>query len=578
MSWLLYEERTVAALFRLHPAMAKNQSMEARLRFAFLAMGGLAMALAVFALFTARGLGNRIRELSDNRLPSVDGLWKMNEGQTQLQSAQRLLIEPEEPPAARQVEIQRIDTAWKQIEEGRHQYEATAADAEEKALYARFRERWQAWQDNHRELMRQISAASANGTGAVAEQTARRLREALKQQTGSYRDAEQALLAVIQYNQQAALRAQDEATASINRTQFWSLVMIALAPAIGIAASTYFTRTIARPLGARIATVVEVAEQIAAGDLRDNLPSTDQADELGKLQNAFHDMGDNLIRLVREIQRSGVQINTAATQIAAAGRQLEATVAEQVASTHEVSATSQQIAATSRVLVQTMGEVDRQAGDTAAAATRSQEDLNRMEAMMRGLSASTAEISSRLDTMNERATSIGSVVLTITKVADQTNLLSLNAAIEAEKAGEYGAGFAVVAREIRRLADQTAVATLEIEQMVRDMQAAVSSGVMEMNRFSSAVATSVDDVVRVSDQVEQVICQVQGLGPRFQQVGEAVQQQSEGAQQISEAMQQLSEAAQQTSEAIGDTNASLLQLEDSAQVLRRELSQFQVAG
>jgi methyl-accepting chemotaxis protein WspA len=163
-------------------------------------------------------------------------------------------------------------------------------------------------------------------------------------------------------------------------------------------------------------------------------------------------------------------------------------------------------------------------------------------------------------------------------VADQTNLLSLNAAIEAEKAGEYGAGFAVVAREIRRLADQTAVATLEIEQMVRDMQAAVSSGVMEMNRFSSAVATSVDDVVRVSDQVEQVICQVQGLGPRFQQVGEAVQQQSEGAQQISEAMQQLSEAAQQTSEAIGDTNASLLQLEDSAQVLRRELSQFQVAG
>ena len=558
--------------------MAQNQSMEARLRYAFLAMGGLALLIAVFAMVTARSLGSRIEELADNRLPSVDGLWKINEGQTQIQAAQRLLIEPEEPPAARQVELQRIDAAWKQIEEGRHQYEATYSDAEEKALYSRVRERWQVWQDSHRELMRQINAVMGTGGGAINPQAAARLRAELKQQNQSYQDATDALLQVIRFNQQAGEKAKQEATASINQAQFWSLVMIVLAPAIGITAAGYFTRTIARPLGARIATVVEVAEAIAEGDLRENLPPTEEADELGKLQNAFHSMGDNLTRLVREIQRSGVQINTAATQIAAAGRQLEATVAEQVASTNEVSATSQQIAATSRVLVQTMGEVDRQAGETASAASRSQDDLNRMEAMMRSLSASTAEISAKLDTMNDRASSIGSVVSTITKVADQTNLLSLNAAIEAEKAGEYGAGFAVVAREIRRLADQTAVATLEIEQMVRDMQAAVTSGVMEMNRFSAAVASSVEDVVRVSDQVEAVITQVQGLGPKFQQVGEAVQQQSEGAQQISEAMLQLSESAQQTSEAIGDTNTSLVQLEDSALVLRRELGQFQVAG
>ncbi len=558
--------------------MAQHQSMEARLRYAFLAMGGLALLIAVLAMATARSLGGRIEELADNRLPSVDGLWKINEGQTQIQSAQRLLIEPEEPPAARQVELQRIDAAWKQIEEGRHQYEATDSDAEEKALYSRVRERWQVWQDSHRELMRQINAVMGTNGGAVTPQAAARLRAELKQQNQTYQDATDALLQVIRYNQQAGEKAKQDATASINQAQFWSLVMIVLAPAIGITAAGYFTRTIARPLGARIATVVEVAEAIAEGDLRENLPPTEEADELGKLQNAFHSMGDNLTRLVREIQRSGVQINTAATQIAAAGRQLEATVSEQVASTNEVSATSQQIAATSRVLVQTMGEVDRQAGETATAASRSQDDLNRMEAMMRGLSASTAEISAKLDTMNDRASSIGSVVSTITKVADQTNLLSLNAAIEAEKAGEYGAGFAVVAREIRRLADQTAVATLEIEQMVRDMQAAVTSGVLEMNRFSAAVASSVEDVVRVSDQVEAVITQVQGLGPKFQQVGEAVQQQSEGAQQISEAMLQLSESAQQTSEAIADTNTSLVQLEDSALVLRRELGQFQVTG
>lgn len=558
--------------------MAQNQSMEGRLRFAFLAMGGLALLLAIFAMVTARSLGARIQELAQNRLPSVDGLWKINEGQTQVQAAQRLVLDPRQTALERQTEVRRIDAAWKQIEDGRHQYEATDSDAEEKALYARFRERWQVWQDSHRELMRLLNQQMASRGGNLDPAGAQLLGAQLLQQKASYQDAEEALLAVIRFNQEAAQKAAEAGEASVNQAFFWSLVMIVLSPGIAIGAASYFTRTIARPLGSRIATVVEAAEQIASGDLRDNLPETEEADELGKLQNAFHRMGDNLTNLVREIQRSGVQINSAATQIAAAGRQLEATVAEQVASTNEVSATSQQIAATSLALVQTMGEVDRLAGDTATAAARSQDDLNRMEAMMRSLSASTVEISSRLDTMNERASSIGSVVSTITKVADQTNLLSLNAAIEAEKAGEYGAGFAVVAREIRRLADQTAVATLEIEQMVREMQAAVSSGVMEMNRFSSAVATSVDDVVKVSDQVEAVIVQVQGLGPKFQQVGDVVQQQSEGARQISEAMLQLTEAAQQTSEAIGDTNASLVQLEDSAQVLRRELSLFQVAG
>src|SRR4030095_7834329 len=98
-----------------------------------------------------------------------------------------------------------------------------------------------------------------------------------------------------------------------------------------------------------------------------------------------------------------------------------------------------------------------------------------MSATMERLAKSTGSISTKLGVIREKASDINGVVTTITKVADQTNLLSVNAAIEAEKAGEYGLGFLVVAREIRRLADQSAVATLDIEQMVRQMQAAVSA-------------------------------------------------------------------------------------------------------
>nr|WP_304949706.1 methyl-accepting chemotaxis protein [Verrucomicrobium spinosum] len=113
------------------------------------------------------------------------------------------------------------------------------------------------------------------------------------------------------------------------------------------------------------------------------------------------------------------------------------------------------------------------------------------------------------------------MVTTITKVADQTNLLSLNAAIEAEKAGEYGRGFAVVATEIRRLADQTAVATSDIEQMVKEMQSAVSAGVMGMDRFSEEVRRGAEVVDQVGTQLTEIIEKVQTLTPSFETVNEA---------------------------------------------------------
>ena len=156
--------------------------------------------------------------------------------------------------------------------------------------------------------------------------------------------------------------------------------------------------------------------------------------------------------------------------------------------------------------------------------------------------------------LNEKAGSITQVVTTITKVADQTNLLSLNAAIEAEKAGEYGRGFAVVATEIRRLADQTAVATYDIEQMVKEIQSAVSAGVMGMDKFSEEVRRGMQEVQQVGDQLSQIIQQVQALAPRFESVNEGMQAQATGAEQITQALAQLGDAVHQTVESLRESN------------------------
>jgi len=180
--------------------------------------------------------------------------------------------------------------------------------------------------------------------------------------------------------------------------------------------------------------------------------------------------------------------------------------------------------------------------------------------------------------LNEKASNINQVVTTITKVADQTNLLSLNAAIEAEKAGEHGRGFVVVATEIRRLADQTAVASYDIEQLVKEMQSAVSAGVMGMDKFSEEVRRGVQEVEQVSEQLAQIISQVQALTPQFETVNEGMQSQSTGAQQISEALAQLTESAQQAVESLHQSNIVMDQLNSTANDLRTSVSRFKLNG
>jgi methyl-accepting chemotaxis protein WspA len=200
------------------------------------------------------------------------------------------------------------------------------------------------------------------------------------------------------------------------------------------------------------------------------------------------------------------------------------------------------------------------AHSTANAANQGQNDLVQMEKTMRQLLDATTSIAFKLGIMSEKVHNINSIILTITKVADQTNLLSLNAAIEAKKAGEYGAGFAVIAREIHRLADQTAVATLEIEQMVKEMQSAVSTGVMEMDKFNKKVTSTVADVGGISRQIAQVIKQIQSITPRFELVSKRMEEQSHSARHICEAMEQLSEGSEHTAYSLHDTNHVLEQL------------------
>ncbi len=318
-----------------------------------------------------------------------------------------------------------------------------------------------------------------------------------------------------------------------------------------------------------------VVTAAADGDLTGRI-TIDGNDAIAYLGRGVQEMINSLNALVTQVQHSGLSLVSSATAIAATSKQQEATVAEQAATTNEIVTTATEISATSKELVTTMHEVSNVAAGAAGAAENGRVGLNKMESTMKHIVEAAGSISSKFEVLNEKANNINTVVTTITKVADQTNLLSLNAAIEAEKAGEYGFGFSVVAKEIRRLADQTAVATLDIEQMVKEMQSAVSAGVMSMERFSEQVRHSVNDVREVSAQLTQIIEQVQALTPRFETVHHGMQFQAEGAAMINQSMIQLNEAAHQTVDSLKESNSAIAQLNVTAHDLQSGVIKFKV--
>ncbi len=315
----------------------------------------------------------------------------------------------------------------------------------------------------------------------------------------------------------------------------------------------------------------------AGGDLTGKL-EIHSDDAIGQLARGVQSMIDSLNVLVSQVQRSGIQVTSSATQIAATSKEQEATVAEQAATVNEIVATTTEISATAKELVSTMDEVSTVAEGTTNAAASGQAGLQKMESTMNQVVEASSSIAAKLEVLNEKASNINTVVTTITKVADQTNLLSLNAAIEAEKAGEYGLGFSVVATEIRRLADQTAVATWDIEQMVKEMQSAVTAGVMSVEKFSEEVRRSVDEVSAISLGLAEIIDQVQALTPRFESVHEGMQFQSQGADQIKQAVVQLSESAQQTVDSLRQSHSSIDHLNEAAHMLQTGVSKFKVSS
>jgi methyl-accepting chemotaxis protein WspA len=287
-------------------------------------------------------------------------------------------------------------------------------------------------------------------------------------------------------------------------------------------------------------------------------------------------MNADLATIVSAVRAASTRLAATSAQLAATTREQGATASSFGGSTAQIAAAIREISATGDELLRSVQSVDAGARRTAEAAAAGRGRLDAMAASMSQLDGATAEIGDRLEVIAEKAAAIGSVVVTITKVAEQTNLLSVNAAIEAEKAGDAGYGFLVVAREIRRLADQTAVATLDIERMVRQMQDSVSAGVTEMKRFAVEMRTGTGDAKRIANDLAGIMNEMNAAFASFSEVQRGMTSQSLGVGQIEEAANQVAAGAQQTASSAAEAARVADEVAHAVAVLQDAAARFTV--
>lgn len=300
--------------------------------------------------------------------------------------------------------------------------------------------------------------------------------------------------------------------------------------------------------------------------------------EFDELFKAVLLMARSLTRLISALKLRGEDVAERAGRISETSDTLDVIASEEAASTKNAASTGSKILGASEALNKNARGSAFEVSRTLDIARESGESLRLLKNNYDALTAASENVAGKLAVVNGNVEKITGIVTTINEVSRQTNLLSLNASIEAEKAGEFGLGFAVVARQIRRLADKTSVASANIENIVRQMQSSVNSGVMEMDRFGAKMRQSSKIIMETADMLARAVSDIEAIGPQFEGIASGIGELSENARRISATMLELSDSSVRARDRISEFRAAVKSLDAVSVSVLEAVARFKIDG
>jgi methyl-accepting chemotaxis protein len=522
--------------------MLRNLNLQTRLIGAFLMMGLLVFLVAWVGWSSTSNLSQHLDTIGKDNLPSIEALLKINEGQTQIESAERALINSALSQAERQDALNRMDNAWQQIQDGFKAYEATTRTSEEDALYQQMLKYWEDWKQADQELLRinqefeklgilnplgiqieLINQGKSYSPEMAIAKTASNLLNKLSQQAKVIRvkfmKSEKSTLAVAASNRKQADKAYQTAQNDISKTQVSVLLGMTVGPLTAIILGIALSIAIAKPLDKALKGIINM-------------------------------------------------IVSSSTEIATTIEQQERIAVQQAASVNQTTTTMDELSASSRQSAMQAESALENASHVLNMAAEGSKVVQKTQQGMLTLTEKVGGIAAQVLHLSQQTNQIANITNLVSDLANQTNMLAINATVEAVRAGEQGKGFGVVATEIRRLADQSKKSAAEINDLINDIQNAINKTVMVTDEGNTTLDNSLKLTEGTAETFNHVANAINSVVVSSQQIYLNTKQQALAIEQVVDAMNALNKGAGEAASGITQSRIGTQKLNQAALNLR----------
>ena len=557
--------------------MLRNLSLKLKL----VLLGSITIiALAITIITGSLGIKSGIdgiQEIGHNRMPSLVALQQLREHQVALRSSTYETALWENDNEAQEMFsgiAKDKQTHWDQIAKVWQDYESISRSAEEDTLWKAFGVEWEKWKKLDQDTIKLILTLSNNTDAAQQKVLFQDYFMLGGQQRQAYLAAEKLLSQLVELNAKNVAEVTSNAEQATRLASKFMVILGGAAMIITLILAALITTSILRQMGGEPLDAMHFTHRIAEGDLNVAIPV--HPDDKTSLLASMDDMQKHLRDLIRQIQRSAQELAGSAQALTSEAEQVARNGQEEHKAAQSAANAVDSITGQISLVDASADQALRLSNLAGTLSNEGQGVIGLAVREMENVSTAVNQSSELIQRLGSYSSQISSIVSVIKDIADQTNLLALNAAIEAARAGEQGRGFAVVADEVRKLAERTTTSTDEISTVVTTIQRGVAEAVESMHGASTRVAEGVGMVRNASGSMERIHAGAQDATGAVSGIHQALQESSASLAEIRTRMSNIVGMVTQNSGAVATMTESSRRIDELAANLTASTQRFRI--